>query len=389
MKTLLMNFIKYQRWAYVCYFYICSFAIRLLKIFVKPDDKLIMFSCFGGMKYDDSPKEIYNSMVLNKKFENYKFVWTFHNPEKFNINGANVVKTDTLKYFVTALKARVWITNSSIERGLSFKGKHTLYVNTWHGTPIKKMGEDIQTSDELFVPIKKMNIDFMNVQGDFEAEIFSRIFSIPMKNMLKVGLPRNDKLAKSSESYSEAIRKKLDIPIGKKVILYAPTFREYERNRENGCVLNIPIDIKKWKDTLGDKYFILFRAHYEVVKSMNIENDEFIYDASQYPDLDELMIASDVLISDYSSIFFDFSIMDKMMFHFTYDYDKYKKERGMYFDIREWLSGSDNEDDLLKILMNIDEEKEKEKNIKFRNKYVNYFGNAVESTIERINKEIN
>lgn len=389
MKTALINFIKYQRWAYVCYFYMCSIFIKLLRIFVRPDDKLIMFSSFGGMKYDDSPKAIYEAMIANEHFKNYRFVWAFHNPGKFEVEGADVIKTDTLKYFVTALKARVWITNSSIERGLNFKGKSTLCINTWHGTPIKKMGEDINAASELFVPVKKMSVDFLNVQGDFEAEIFSRIFDIPSECMLKVGLPRNDRLAKYETSEVTEIRKKLNIPVDKKVILYAPTFREYERNGTNECVLNIPMNIAGWKEKLSDKYFILFRAHYEVTKAMNIKNDDFICDVSQYPVLDDLMIASDILISDYSSIFFDFSIMDKMMFHFTYDYAQYENVRGMYFDVREYLSGSGNEDGLLKLLVDLDEKCEKEKNVKFRNRYINYFGNAAEKTVERIDEEIN
>ena len=362
--------------------------MKLLKLFIAPDDNLILFSCFGGKKYDDSPKAIYELMVSDNRFKNYRFVWAFHNPEKFDIKGAELIKTDNLRYFITALKARVWITNSSIERGLYFKGKRTLYFNTWHGTPIKKMGNDIAANNKAFVIKKKMKIDAMTVQSDFEAEVFSKMFNIPMRYMLKIGLPRNDTLADFKNEKKEHIKKKLGIPFDKKIILYAPTFREFERDSANNCILKPPLDISKWKRTLCDEYCVLFRAHYEVAKSMKFRNDGFIYDMSLYPNLNELMLVSDILISDYSSIFFDFSIMDKTMFHFTYDYDKYNSERGMYFDIREYLSGSENEDELLSILRHYDEMTEKAKNKIFRQKYVNYYGNASFKAVEYIANNI-
>ena len=388
MKRALSNFLKCSKWIYFCYFYIGSFCMKLLKLFIVPDDNLILFSCFGGKKYDDSPKAIYELMVSDNRFKNYRFVWAFHSPEKFDIKGAELIKTDNLRYFITALKARVWITNSSIERGLYFKGKRTLYFNTWHGTPIKKMGNDIAANNKAFVIKKKMKIDAMTVQSDFEAEVFSKMFNIPMRYMLKIGLPRNDILANFKNEKKEHIKKKLGISFDKKIILYAPTFREFERDSANNCILKPPMDISKWKRTLYDEYCVLFRTHYEVAKSMKFKNDGFIYDMSLYPNLNELMLVSDILISDYSSIFFDFSIMDKTMFHFTYDYDKYSNERGMYFDIREYLSGSENEDELLSILRHYDEMTEKAKNKIFRQKYVNYYGNASFKAVEYIANNI-
>lgn len=365
-----------------------SFAINVLKLFVKPDSKLILFNSFAGRRYDDSPKEIFECIKSDNRFEDYKLVWAFHNPQLFRVEGAQVIKTDGFKYFTTALKARVWITNSSVERGLNFKGKNTFYLNTWHGTPLKKMGSDIADNNTSFDTKSDNKFDAMNAQSRFEADIFSRVFQIPRDRFLEVGLPRNDRLCNYTQEEMWEIREKLDIPLNKKVILYCPTFREYEKDENNGCVLAPPMNLKYWEETLGDNYVLLFRAHYEVAKVMDIEENNFVHNKTDYPSLNELMIVTDILISDYSSVFFDFSVMDKVMLHFTYDFDKYCSLRGMYFDIRNYISGASKEEDLVEYIQNIDCEKEIDKTRSFRSKFVNYSGKATEQTVEYLARKL-
>lgn len=386
MKKKIIAIVKYSKFLYLIYYYVFSFILLVLRLFVKTDDKLILFNSFGGKKYDDSPKELYEAILKDKRFVGFKYVWAFHEPEKFKIKGADVVKTDTLKYFIIALKARCWITNSGIERGLKFKGKNTLYFNTWHGTPIKRMGTDVSETNKSFGTRGGAEIDVMCSQGDFETDVFSRVFNIPKNRFLCCGLPRNDKLVHFTEDEKEAIKKRLGIPKEKIVILYAPTFREYERDGSKNCVMAPPMVFSKWKKVLGEEYCLLFRAHYEVAKVMDISEDGFVFNMSNYPVMDDLMIVSDVLISDYSSVFFDFSVMDKPMLHFTYDYGKYSKNRGMYFDIREQLDGGSDEDTVIDILRN--KKMDITKTIAFRNKYVNYYGNATKMAIDYIIRKI-
>ena len=109
-------------------------------------------------------------------------VWAFHQPEKYD--APNKIKTDGLDYFKTALAARVWVTNSSVERGLNFTGKHTFYFNTWHGTPMKKMGTDIASDNQSFGAKGKTQINIMNTQSYFEADIFSKCFGNPRKHFV-------------------------------------------------------------------------------------------------------------------------------------------------------------------------------------------------------------
>lgn len=384
MKQKLTNLLKYNKILFAIYHYAITLFVNGLKFFVKSDDHLILFNSFAGRKYDDSPKAIFEAMKVDQRFKGYKLVWAFHEPDKFSLDGAEKIQTDGIKYFITALKARVWITNSSVERGLSFKGKHTFYLNTWHGSPIKKMGTDIAADSKTFRSTRISIVDIMNTQSYFEADIFSKCFGIPRDHFIEVGLPRNDTLANYTAEEQEQIRRKLGLPTDKKIILYCPTFREYEKDENLGVVLAPPMDLKKWEADLGNQYVLLFRAHYEVSKIMEIQENDFVRNVTDYPALNDLMIASDILISDYSSIFFDYSIMDKCMIHFTYDFDKYEEKRGMYFDIRDYLSGADSEDGVIAILKDVDTEKEIEKTVAFRNKYMNFYGEASKKTVDCI-----
>ena len=360
-----------------------------MKLFVKTDDKLILFNSYAGRKFDDSPRAIFEVMKADKRFTNYKMVWAFHEPDKFVVEDAIKIKTDGLKYFKTALTARVWITNSSVERGLNFVGKNTLYFNTWHGTPIKKMGSEIKHEKKSHILKKISPVDVFMSQSEYESEIFSRTYNIPKERFLKAGLPRNDILANYSAELRRQIRAKLLLPEDKKVILYCPTFREFEKDKLWGIVLAPPIDLNKWEKELGTDFVLLFRAHYEVSRAMEIRDNMFVRNMTDYPNLNELIIATDILISDYSSIFFDYSITGKPMFHFTYDYEKYASQRGMYFDIRDYLSGAESEDELIEILKSFDEKDEIRKTISFRKQFVNYYGHATNQAVDCIAKRIN
>lgn len=388
MKQKIANFIKYNKTIYIIYYYAMSLFINILKLFVPSDDKLILFNSFAGRKFDDSPKAIYEVMKSDPRFKNYRLVWAFHEPEKIQLDGVTKIKTDGIKYFIIALAARVWITNSSVERGLSFKGKNTFYLNTWHGSPIKKMGSDIGSENQSFKSKSKNKVDIMNTQSYFEADIFSKCFGIPRDHFIEVGLPRNDELINYTINKREEIKRHLNIPFNRKVILYCPTFREYEKDENNGVVLVPPINLDKWEHALSDKYILLFRAHYEVSRVMKINDNSFVRNVTDYPALNDLMIVSDILISDYSSIFFDYSVMDKCMLHFTYDYYDYEEKRGMYFDIRDYLSGSSSEDELIKILLYMNYQLEVKKTIAFRKKYMNFYGDASKKTVDYIAENI-
>ena len=393
----IINKVKYNKRLFRLYKKVGDFALQCLKAVVNPDDKLILFVCFGGRKYDDSPRCIYEAMIDDHRFDNYQLVWAFMNPERHELKGrGEKVKIDTLTFFRTALKARIWVNNSSVSRGLSFKGKNTYDFNTWHGSAIKKIGFDIETqsfgNSIKTKPSKKISShDVFCAQSPFDVNVFSQAFNLP-ENIIKIiGLPRNDELvSRNNEATIKHIKQKLNIPLDKTVILYAPTFREFDRDEGNNCVLAPPMDLKKWKKELRDKYVLLFRAHYEVVKYMDIVENSFVKNMSSYPNLNELMLISDVCLSDYSSIFFDYSILGRPMFCWAYDFEEYSAKRGLYIDIRQTLCCEEvqTEDDVIETIKNMNIEERKQISKAFRDKYVTEFGNATKKSLDIIAEEL-
>jgi CDP-glycerol glycerophosphotransferase len=368
------NLLKTNRLAYYIYNYTFSFLLKFIGIFIKIDEKLILFNSFGGNKFDDSPKAIYDYMKKSKKYENYKLIWALNDTSIVENNNVDVVKNNSIKFFIIALKAKYWITNSSMERGLKFKKKQTFYIDTWHGTAIKHIGKD---ENNLSIDFRVSESDYMLAQSEYDINIFSKCFNYPKEKIHLTGLPRNDELYNVSEIEIEKIKKKLNIATDKKVILYAPTYREYSRDSE-GCILTPPIDLKKWKQKLEKKYILLFRAHYEVNKVLGIVENDFIRDCSDYECLNDLLKISDILISDYSSIMIDYSILERPIFNYIYDYNEYNEKRGLYFDIRKKLPGNciENEEELINKLLSYDYKNEKEKIKKFKNEFIQAQGSA-------------
>lgn len=391
MRSKIVNILKTNSFLYDLYFTLGSFLLKILGLLVKSDDKLILFVSFGGKGYDDSPRVIYEKMIQMEDFNDYKFYWAFINPEKYNILKGSKIKIDTLRYFIIAQKAKVWITNSAIERGLKFKKKTTFYINTWHGTPIKKIGKE-GNNVNVKSGFGSKNISSENIflaQSTYDAHIFSRVFNIGIENIKCYDLPRNDELVKDNQELRQKIRDDLKIPQEKKVILYAPTYREFQRDKNNSCVLKPPIDFEKWYRLLGDDYIVLVRAHYEVVDVLGIHETDFVKNVSTYGNLNELMIISDILISDYSSIFVDYSILSKPMFCFAYDLDEYREKRGIYIDLEQELPGTVHQDEnsLLQDILFFDKKKMEDEVKIFKNKYAPVAGNATNKVIELI-KEV-
>ena len=383
-----INTVKYSPFLYSLYSRVGNILVRILKLFLKPDSNLIMFVSSGGKSMNDSPKFLYDAIIKDERFKNYKICWAFRAPDSYNVPVGDKIQLDSLKYYIKLLQARVWITNVSMQRGLDFDGINTFSVNTWHGTPIKWVGSDASGKKDAFtVSQPKYLDDYILSQGKYETKIWQNAFGIPKEKILEIGLPRNDEfIGNDIEDKKNEIRLRLGIPKRNKVILYAPTFRDYQKEDGKYLILTPPVNFNKWKDVLGEGYTILFRPHPSIVKVMNIKSDNFVIDASSYPCINDFMIASDLMISDYSSVFFDYSILNRPMLCFAYDYDIYSQSRGMYFDIRDELKCQDidNEDKLLDCIKTLNYEDRINITSTFRKKYVQYYGSATKKVLDLI-----
>ena len=375
------TFIKRNAWAYTLYFYVLSTVIKIYKLFLRADDKLILFVCYGGRHYSDSTKVIYEAMLKDERFKDYKIVWAFTQPEKYGFI-PNRVNINSLKYIRIALEARCWVTNVIVERALDFTGINTYYFHTTHGVLVKLDGFDAKEKKN-FKSLAPCRFDCCLAQSEYEKKTLMSMLGLKSEVVKILGFPKNDILVNHSEQYRSDIRKKLGVPENKRAVLYAPTFREEDDFKER-----FDINIELWKEILGEDYILLYRAH-PVVSSSKKENDSFFIDTTQYDVVEDIMIAADILVSDYSGIIFDYSLMLKPIFLWPYDYDKYNKIRGLYFDIRKELPWKESENDLLTMIKNADLKKNVDQYVlPFRNKYASEYGNGTKNSLDEIYKNI-
>ena len=165
--------------------------------------------------------------------------------------------------------------------------------------------------------------------------------SIPSK-ILETGYPRNDILYNGNNRDTiDSLKQKLGIPIEKKIILYAPTWRDDEFYSKGKYKFEIKLDLDRMKQELGDEYVILLRLHYLVSENLDLSAYQgFAYNLSSYEDISHLYLISDLLITDYSSVFFDYANLKRPMLFYVYDIENYRdKLRGFYFDFEKNAPG--------------------------------------------------
>lgn len=368
--------LKSNRFLLFLYRAVFGFIFRFIGLFVRVDNKKILFVSYGGDSFDDSPRVLFEQMSKDYFFNDYTFIWALNYDEK--IEGASVIQIDTLKYFITALKAGVWITNVNIERGLSFKKKKTIYLNTWHGTPLKKAGNAVKGRNDYNFG----NVDILCADGSYEKELFLKYFNAKEDNITLFGRPREDELYFEDIDHKKTtILSKLNIPSNKKIILYVPTWRNHR----------IDVSINKWLEFLGEDYYILVRSHHLDTNSFNNLPKKGYLNVSNYKNINDLYIVSDYLISDYSSAFFDFGLMKKPIFCLAPDYIDFYEKGYLFFDFSKSFPNGvfDNYLDMLKTLKDGDYGIESEKTFDFVSKYVSRPVNATNKCIALIKEKTN
>ena len=369
--------LKHNANLYRLFNWVMSTLMRLWGKFLPMDKKLILFSSLSR-KYNDSPRAMYEYMISRPEYKDFHFVWTLEDMDTEIPGPAVKVKADSYAYFRTALKAKYWVSAVNIERSLHFKKKSCVYLNTWHGVPVKYVGNEAKGRSDFDF----REIDMFCISGEFEREIMIRAFNLRAEAMLPTGLPRNDTLYNTSDIEIAAIKQKLGIPADKKVILYAPTWRD---SADNGKTYAIepPIHFDLWEKRLGSEYVILVRAHGYTNKIVGITFDDVVMDVSSYLNINDLFKVSDILISDYSASMIDYSILERPIVCFAYDHEEYKETRGLYLDLdKEIPSGiKKSEEEVIEHILSMDYKSECEKTRKFKMRYNQYGGNATQACV--------
>lgn len=372
----------------------------------KVDEHMILFSTFNGKSYADTPKAIYKYMKENDEYKEYKFIWVFKEPDKYKYLEKNentkVIKQGTKEHEQYLSKAKYWFCNHRVLDHQHPK-KNQIYVQCWHGTPLKKLGFDLNKTDNALNTLKELQykyktdarkFKYMLSPSKFATEKFISAFDL--KNLgkedciIEEGYPRNDFLLNYNQEDVGEIKEKLGISeINKKIILYAPTWRDNQHEAGVGYTYKTEVDFEKLQKELGQDYIILFRAHYFVANKFDFDKYKgFIYNVSDVDDINELYIIADMLITDYSSVFFDYANLKRPIIYYMYDFDAYKNDmRGFYIDLKE-LPGKivKTEKELIEEIKNITNNFKYDDKYKRFNETYNYLddGNASKRVLRRI-----
>lgn len=338
------------------------------------DDRLVVFSAYGGKNYACSPRAVYEYMLKAECYSGYRFVWIFDNPEKYSFLEGNrdtrITARGSAECERILAEAKYWIFNFRAPDHWIPK-KDQVYVQCWHGTPLKRLGYDITNSDNAMNTVKEIRakyrtdaerFDYIISSCPFVTEKFTSAWNLDASDrygdVLETGYPRNDFLNVFSDRDADDVRRKLGIcDCDRKVILYAPTWRDNQHDSESGYVYRSSVDFDYLREQLEDEYIILFRAHYLVADDFDFEAYRgFIHDVSGYDDINDLYIIADLLITDYSSVFFDYAILNRPILFYMYDMEEYRDEmRGFYLDVSE-LPGNvvKNEHELVNSIKSVD-----------------------------------
>lgn len=378
------------------------------KLKYKMDDKTILFEAFNGRNYTCSPKAIYEKMITMDEFKDYKFIWAFIDASIHEVKKdkrLKIVKTNSKEYLKYCSIAKYWMVNSLMPEAIS-KKKGQLYIQCWHGTPLKKLRYDIEVNGAVLNTIKEIRkrndidakrFDYFISPSKYCTEKFTSAFNLKKLGkadiIIEKGYPRNDFLFNKSKKDIDAIKKKLGIPKGKKAIFYLPTFRDNQHTSGVGYTYKTEIDFDRLKKKFGKEYVILFSPHYFISNKFDFKKYKgFVINVQGYDEINELYLASDIIMTDYSSVFFDFANLKKPIIYYMYDYDLYQgKLRDFYISLDE-LPGpiAKTQDEVEDAISNIDTvfKKYKKKYDAFNKKY-NYLddGNASLRVIKEIFKE--
>jgi len=327
------------------YFPVMKGMYRVLKFLMPVNKNLILFESGFGTQYSDSPRYVYEEIV--KREFPYKKIWVYNGNIRFRDENTKVIKRLSPQYYYYLAKAGYWVNNQNFPTYMS-KRKQTTYLQTWHGTPLKKMLFDIENihgRDEGYltrVHQATQTWDYLISPNEYATKAFKSAFKYN-KEVLEVGYPRNDIFYQEERAkvYKQT-KRKFNIPLDKKIILYAPTFRDHETKGYGKFQFKLNLDLHEMKQHFGEEYVILLRQHVVIKERFNIDAElaDFVINVSNYSEIRDLYLISDILMTDYSSVFFDFANTSKPILFFTYDLDVYKNEiRGFYMDFENEAPG--------------------------------------------------
>jgi CDP-glycerol glycerophosphotransferase len=300
----------------------------------------IVFQSFEG-RYSDSPRSLYEALL--ERGGGHELVWLADpaHADGFPADAATVAYgTAEARRLLERCDLLVANTHTDVEWD---KPAGAVYLQTWHGTPLKRIHHDVLWAPEGRLERLDRDVarwDVLVSPNRPSTELLRGAFRFGGR-VEETGYPRNDVLsAPDRDERRRAVRERLGLPEGRTAVLYAPTWRDDAVFAEGGKDFSLALDLDAFADRLGDEQTLLLRLHYTLTGRLAAREHPSVVDVSWHPDIAELYLAADVLVTDYSSAMFDFGVTGKPQILFTYDLDDYRgRLRGFYFELEPIAPG--------------------------------------------------
>ncbi|WP_203693635.1 CDP-glycerol glycerophosphotransferase family protein [Catellatospora coxensis] len=311
-----------------------KYALYRAQLRLPLDEQLAVYSAYWNAAYSCNPAAIYEK--ARELAPHIRGVWVVKADRVRNIPaGVDYVVEESPAYFRAMARAKYFISNANFPEYV-VKRPGSVVVLTHHGTPLKLMGLDGLTfagrdgtgSAELRKVVAKW--DYSIAANPFSTQAWNTAFPGRYES-LEYGYPRNDILVNAKPEHGERVRAELGIAPGQRAVLYAPTHRG-----GNAGKASVYLDVAALAESLGPDAVVLTRSHYFYEdRPSAAAGAARVIDVTSHPRVEDLYLAADVLITDYSSTMFDFAVLDRPIAVYASDWSYYKRSRGAYFDIAE------------------------------------------------------
>lgn len=318
---------------------------RVARVVTPLNPNVLVFESTLARSFGGNPKAVYDELV--RRGDSRLKVIVSNKHVRVRDENTIVVKRHSFAFLWYLATAKYWINDQNFPHYIT-RRRGGVYVQTWHGTPLKKMFLD-QTNffgrDPGYITrVKKMASQWNRLVSPNPHTSAAMRSSYGYRGeIFELGYPRNDVLSRPDRDVvGDGIRQRLGITKDKFVVLYAPTFRDDKPTKQGRFAFDWPFTPSAFHESLGDDVVLLIRTHNLVSNKVRIPDEiaSNVIDVSKYPDIQELFLASDMLITDYSSSFFDYAILDRPVLFFAYDLLNYRDSlRGFYLDYEKDLPG--------------------------------------------------
>lgn len=326
--------------------------------------------------------------MLGKYPQDYRYYWVTEYPDTVpGGRGYTIVKRRSIPYYLLMTRAKLLITNDMADESL-LKRRGQIYISTWHGGgAYKKVAFDVREAGEN---LKKLNkwyrrLDYLVLSNGFLVEQYKQSFRVQERQMLKTGMPRSDVFYRENGLYRD-IRQQYHLNADTKILLYAPTYRtgEYELLSEK----ELTSVLEMLAGRFGGEWVCFCRMHYFDREHRYAESDK-IHNGNDYADAQEFLCATDVLLTDYSSLLWDFTLLKRPCFSYAKDPEKFvREEREFYLPYAEWpYPKAATLNELAEQIGQFDEDNYKKELERYMDRLDNYeTGNSTEQVVEVVRR---